>query len=48
MGGIGAGKALDAFEESTGSKVVTSENFKQQIKEAKKKQKTLGKNKDEE
>jgi hypothetical protein len=47
-GGIGAGKALDAFEESTGNKVVTSDNFKQQIKEAKKKQKALGKKKDEE
>lgn len=47
-GGIGAGKALDAFEESTGNKVVTSENFKQQIAEAKKKQKQIGiKNDDE-
>ncbi len=36
-GGIGAGRALDAFEESTGNKVVSSDNFKQQIKEAKKK-----------
>lgn len=46
-GGIGAGKALDAFEESTGNKVVTSDNFKQQIKEAKKKQKALGKKNEE-
>ena len=47
-GGEGAGDALDAFEKRTGNKVVTSDNFKQQIKEAKKKQKALGKKKDEE
>lgn len=47
-GGIGAGKALDAFEESTGNKVVTSENFKQQIAEAKKKQKQIGMKNDDE
>ncbi|MFM9949903.1 MAG: Bro-N domain-containing protein [Saprospiraceae bacterium] len=35
-GGTAAGKALDAFEESTGDKVVTGENYKQQIAEAKK------------
>ena len=47
-GGGAAGDALDAFEKRTGGKVVTSENYKQQIKEAKKKQKALGKKKDEE
>jgi DNA-damage-inducible protein D len=35
-GGVGAGKARNAFERSTGNKVVTPENFKQQIAEAKK------------
>jgi DNA-damage-inducible protein D len=45
-GGTGAGKALDAFEKSTGTKVVTADNFKQQIKAAKK-QKSLGKDKDD-
>ena len=35
-GGRAAGKALDAFEEETGKKVVTSKNFKQQITESKK------------
>lgn len=35
-GGTAAGKALDAFEESTGDRVVTGENYKQQIAEAKK------------
>lgn len=34
-GGTAAGKALDAFEESTGDKVVSGENYKQQIAEAK-------------
>lgn len=47
-GGEGAGDALDAFEKRTGNKVVTSENYKQQIKEAKKKQKALGKKKEDE
>lgn len=37
-GGTAAGKALDAFEESTGDKVVTGENYKQQIAEAKQQQ----------
>lgn len=44
-GGRAAGKALDAFEKETGNKVVSSDNFKQQIKEAKK-QKRLEKKKD--
>lgn len=35
-GGRAAGKALDAFEEETGQKVVSDQNFKQQIAEAKK------------
>ncbi len=37
-GGRSAGKALKAYEEDSGEKVVTNENFKQQIKEAKKRQ----------
>lgn len=36
-GGKAAGKALGAFEQETGQKVVTSANFKQQIADAKKK-----------
>ncbi len=40
-GGTAAGKALDAFEDSTGSKVVTSENYMQQIAEAKGEQKAI-------
>jgi hypothetical protein len=36
-GGTAAGKALGAYEESTGDKVVTNRNFKKQIEEAKKK-----------
>lgn len=47
-GGLAAGKALDAYEDQTGKKVVTNKNFKQQIAEAKKQQKALGKKKDEE
>lgn len=43
-GGRAAGKALGAYEEESGKKVVSSSNFKQQIAEAKKK--TLGKGKD--
>lgn len=35
-GGRAAGKALDAFEEETGQRVVSDQNFKQQIAEAKK------------
>jgi DNA-damage-inducible protein D len=46
-GGSSAGKALDAFEQSSGRSVVTSTNFKGQIKEAKKQKKTLGKIEDE-
>ena len=42
-GGTAAGKALAAFEESIGKKVVTSENFKLQIKEAKLLQRRHGK-----
>jgi len=45
-GGSSAGKALEAFEQSSGRKVVTELNFKGQIEEAKKKQKGLG-NKEE-
>lgn len=47
-GGLAAGKALGAYEDQTGKKVVTNKNFKQQIAEAKKQQKALGKKKDEE
>lgn len=36
-GGAAAGDALDAYEKRTGEKVVTPQNFKQQIKEAKQK-----------
>ena len=42
-GGTAAGKALAAFEASIGKKVVTSENFKLQIAEAKQQQGKLGK-----
>jgi len=38
-GGSGAGDALEAFEKRTGSKVVTNQNFKKQIAEAKKQKK---------
>jgi len=47
-GGLAAGKALGAYEDQTGKKVVTNKNFKQQIAEAKKQQKALGKKKDKE
>ena len=47
-GGHAAGKALDAFEQQTGDKVVTSANFKQQIAEAKKQKKLKAKQQDEE
>jgi hypothetical protein len=43
-GGQAAGDALDAYEKRTGDKVVTSQNFKGKIAEAKKK--ALGKRKD--
>lgn len=46
-GGRSAGKALDAYEIEEGKKVVTGQNFKQQIKEAKKKQKELKKGEEE-
>jgi len=36
-GGLAAGDALTAFEKRTGDKVVTAQNFKQQIADAKKK-----------
>lgn len=36
-GGRAAGKALDAFEKESGQKVVSNQNFKQQIVNAKKK-----------
>lgn len=47
-GGSAAGDALEAFEKRTGDKVVTDKNYKHQVAEAKKKQKALGKKKDEE
>lgn len=40
-GGSGAGDALQAYENSTGQKVVTDKNFKKQIAEAKKERKRL-------
>lgn len=40
-GGAAAGDALEAYEKRTGDKVVTPQNFKQQILEAKKKVKEL-------
>ena len=46
-GGRSAGKALDAYEIEEGKQVVTGQNFKQQIKEAKKKQKELKKGEEE-
>ena len=46
-GGQGAGKALDAFEKETGEKVVSEQNCKQQISEAKE-QKKLGVKKENE
>ena len=44
-GGKAAGNALDAYEKSTGKKVVSSSNFKDQIKEAKEKKKLIKDNK---
>jgi len=44
-GGTATGKALDVYEKATGKKVVSSDNFKDQIKEAKK-QKRLANKKD--
>jgi hypothetical protein len=40
-GGYAAGKALQAYQEQTGKEVVSEQNFKQQIKETKKKQRSL-------
>ena len=40
-GGAAAGDALKAYEKRTGTKVVSNQNFKSQIKEAKKKNKLL-------
>ncbi len=45
-GGGSAGDALEAFEKSSGKKVVSSSNFKGQIAEAKKQKKLLKKGKD--
>ncbi len=46
-GGTAAGKALDAYEDETGKRVVTDQNFKRQIKDAKQSKKLIGKkNKD--
>lgn len=42
-GGNAAGDALDAFEKRTGQRVVSDQNFKQQIKEAKKNKRLAGK-----
>ena len=47
-GGGSAGKALDAFEKSSGRKVVSPSNFKGQIAAAKEKKKLLKKDKDAE
>jgi DNA-damage-inducible protein D len=44
-GGAAAGDALKAFEQRTGGKVVTSQNFKSQIAEAKKKKLAKGQEK---
>lgn len=44
-GGTAAGDALKAFEQRTGGKVVTSQNFKSQIAEAKKKKLAKGQEK---
>jgi len=43
QGGSAAGNALKAHEETTGEKVITGENYKNQIAAAKKKVKDLGK-----
>jgi DNA-damage-inducible protein D len=40
-GGKAAGKALQAYEDESGQKVVTNKNYKHQIAEAKKKQKAI-------
>ncbi len=40
-GGVAAGDALQAYEKRTSEKVVTHENFKRQIREAKKKRRDL-------
>jgi len=45
-GGNAAGKALDAFEKETNQKVVSDENFKHQISEAKKQKRLEQENKD--
>lgn len=47
-GGTAAGDALGAFEKRTGDKVVSSQNYKQQIKDAKQRQKLIGKKDEEE
>jgi hypothetical protein len=47
-GGAAAGDALKAYEQRTGDKVITSQNFKGQIAEAKKKAIGSGKKKDDE
>ena len=44
-GGKAAGKALEAFEEQANKKVVSPDNFKEQIKEAKKQKKIQSKKK---
>lgn len=47
-GGQAAGDALDAFEKRTGNKVVSDQNFKQQIADAKQRKKLIGKKDEEE
>lgn len=47
-GGSAAGKALDAYEEETGEKVVTDKNFKHQIAEAKRQKRLENKKKKKE
>lgn len=47
-GGTAAGDALDAFEKRTGDKVVSDQNFKDQIAQAKEQQKRIAKSEEEE
>ncbi|MEM8528780.1 MAG: Bro-N domain-containing protein [Bacteroidota bacterium] len=44
-GGAAAGKALEAFEEQTGQKVLSDKNYKDQIKDVKKQQRLLARKK---
>ena len=47
-GGTAAGDALEAFEKRTGDRVVSSQNFKQQVEDAKQHKKLIGKSDEEE